>query len=63
MNFEFDQDHGPRPGPKLDDIIIKLEFQTMSGQLQKTTRYQETLSHPQVTGQAWDLDPWKMLIK
>ena len=22
MNFEFDQDHGPRPGPKLDNTIF-----------------------------------------
>ena len=22
MNFEFDQDHGPRPGPELDNTIF-----------------------------------------
>ena len=22
MNFEFDQDHGPRPGPKLDKHLV-----------------------------------------
>ena len=26
MNFEFDQDHGPRPGPKLDDIISPEDY-------------------------------------
>ena len=24
MNFEFDQDHGPRPGPQLDNIYINV---------------------------------------
>ena len=26
MNFELDQDHGPRPGPGLDNLIYRLHF-------------------------------------
>ena len=27
MNFEFDQDHGPRPGPKLDNYYFSFSVQ------------------------------------